>query len=115
MYQFLYDYNKPKYRKNAILLYMDTDSFIIEIKTKNIFEDMKEDLHLFDTSDYQKSHPCYSDKNEKRVGKFKDELKGVPISEECGLRSKMYAYKYNNINKELNQCNLKEEKEIIKI
>ena len=64
---------------------------------------------------YQKSHPCYSDKNEKRVGKFKDELKGVPISEECGLRSKMYAYKYNNINKELNPCNLKEEKEITQI
>ena len=53
---------------------------VIEIKTKNIFEDMKEDLHLFDTSDYQKSHPCYTDKRKKVIGKFKDELKGVPIS-----------------------------------
>src|SRR3977135_4532256 len=85
MYQFLYDYIKPKYPgKYSTLLYMDTDSFIIEIKTKDIFEDMKEDLQLFDTSDYPKSHPCYSDKRKKVIGKFKHELNGVLISEYCG-------------------------------
>jgi hypothetical protein len=96
---------------------MDTDSFIIEIKTENIFEDMKQDLQLFDTSDYQKSHPCYSDARKKVIGKFKDELKGIPISEFCGLRSKMYAHTHNNENKELKYTppELNEEKEITKI
>ena len=33
MYQFWYDYVKPKYGKKAKLCYMDTDSFIVYIKT----------------------------------------------------------------------------------
>ena len=33
MYEFWYDYIKPKYQDNAELCYMDTDSFIIHIKT----------------------------------------------------------------------------------
>ena len=33
MYGFCYDYIKPKYQNNAKLCCMDTDSFIIHIKT----------------------------------------------------------------------------------
>ena len=33
IYEFWYDYIKPKYQYNAKLCYMDTDSFIIHIKT----------------------------------------------------------------------------------
>ena len=33
MYEFWYDYVKPKYGKKAKLCYMDTDSFIMLIKT----------------------------------------------------------------------------------
>ena len=36
MYEFWYDYIKPKYRNNAKLCYMDTDSFIINIKTEDL-------------------------------------------------------------------------------
>ena len=32
MYEFWYDYVKPKYRENAKLCYMDTDSFIVHLK-----------------------------------------------------------------------------------
>ena len=32
MYEFLYDYVKPKYNEKAKLCYMDTDSFIVYIK-----------------------------------------------------------------------------------
>ena len=35
MYEFWYDYIKPKYQNNAKLCYMDTDSFIIHIKTED--------------------------------------------------------------------------------
>ena len=44
-----------------------------------------------DTSDYPENHPCFSLKNKKVLGKFKDELAGVPLAEFVGLRPKMYA------------------------
>ena len=37
MYQFWYDYIKPKYKNNAKLCYMDTDSFIIHINTEDLY------------------------------------------------------------------------------
>ena len=44
MYKFWYDYIKPKYDKKAKLCYMDTDSFIIHIKTKNFYKDIANDV-----------------------------------------------------------------------
>ena len=38
MYEFWYDYIKPKYQDKAKLCYMDTDSFAIHIKTEDIYE-----------------------------------------------------------------------------
>ena len=37
MYEFWYDYMKPKYNDNVRLCYMDTDSFVLHIKKKKIF------------------------------------------------------------------------------
>ena len=37
MYEFWYDYVKPKYKDNAKLCYMDTDSFVINIFTEYFF------------------------------------------------------------------------------
>ena len=51
MYEFWYDYFKPKYSDKAKLCYMDTDSFVINIFTKDFFEDIKNDVERwFDTS-----------------------------------------------------------------
>ena len=36
MYEFWYDYVKPKYGENAKLCFMDTKSFIVHIKTEDI-------------------------------------------------------------------------------
>ena len=44
MYQFWYDYIKPKYQEKAKLCYMDTDSFIIYIKTEDFYEDIANDV-----------------------------------------------------------------------
>ena len=38
MYEFWYGYIKPKYQENANLCYMDTASFIINIKTEDFYE-----------------------------------------------------------------------------
>ena len=40
MYEFWYDYMKPKYNDNVKLCYMDTNSFIMNIKTNNFYEDI---------------------------------------------------------------------------
>ena len=37
MYKFWYDYMKPKYGNKAKLCYMDTDSFIMNIKTNDFY------------------------------------------------------------------------------
>lgn len=91
MYDFHYNHIKKNYGNDAKLLFTDTDSLTYHIKTDDIYSDMKKDLQLFDTSDYPKDHPCYSVSNKKVIGKFKDETNGSPISEFCGLRSKMYS------------------------
>ena len=53
MYYFYYDYLKPKYKENVTLMYIDTDSFVLEIETCEFFEDIKDDLkEWFDTSGY---------------------------------------------------------------
>ena len=44
MYEFWYDYIKPKYGENAKRCYMDTDSFIVHAKTKDIYKGIAEDV-----------------------------------------------------------------------
>ena len=53
MYEFWYGYMKPKYGYNVKLCYMDTDSFIIHIKTEDFYKDIADDVEKrFDTSNY---------------------------------------------------------------
>ena len=52
MYEFWYEYIKPKYKDKARLCYMDTNSFI-SIKTEDFYEDIVYDVEKwFDTSNY---------------------------------------------------------------
>ena len=44
MYEFWYDYIKPRYQNNAKLCYMDTGSCIIRIKTEDFFKDIVNDV-----------------------------------------------------------------------
>ena len=58
MHEFWYDYIKPKYQNNAKLCYMDTDSFIIYIKTEDVYEYIADDVKKrFDTSNYEINRP----------------------------------------------------------
>ena len=55
MYEFWYDYIKPKYGDKARLCYMDTDSFVINIKLEDFYKDIDSDVERwFDTSNYDK-------------------------------------------------------------
>ena len=76
MYEFWYDYVKPKYDEKAKLCYMDTDSFIVHVKTKDIYKDIAEDVEkIFDTSNVEINRPLPKGKNNKVIGLMKRELR----------------------------------------
>ena len=64
MYEFLYDYVKPKHGENTKLCYMDTDSFIVHVKADDIYKDLVEDGETrFDFSNFEKDRPLPKEKN----------------------------------------------------
>ena len=93
MYESWYDYIKPKYYDNAKLCYMDTDSFIIDIKTEDFYKDIADNFKKkFDASNYEVNRPLPTGKNKKVIGLMKDELGGKIITEFAALRPKTYSY-----------------------
>ena len=95
MYDFHYNYIKPKYGSRAKLLFTDTDSFLYEIQTEDFYKDISGDVKdRFDTSNYPENHPSGipTGINNKVLGMFKDEEAGDIIKEFVGLRSKLYSY-----------------------
>ena len=42
----MHDYVKPKYGENSKLCYMDIDTFIVHVKTDNIYKDTAEDFEI---------------------------------------------------------------------
>jgi hypothetical protein len=91
MYDFHYNYVMKKYGNKAKLLFTDTDSLCYELQTKDLFKDMKEDIHMFDNSDFPKDHYCFDESNKKVIGKFKLETLDKVATEFIGLRSKLYS------------------------
>ena len=90
MYEFLYDFIKPKYQNNAKLCYMDTDSFIINIKTENFYKDIADDVEKrFDKSNYEVNRPLPKGKNKKVIGLIKDELRGKIMTDLYQLGQKL--------------------------
>ena len=66
MYEFWYDYMKPKYGDNVKLCYMDTDSFIMNIKTEDFYKDIANDVEKrFDTSNYEVDRPLSTERIKK--------------------------------------------------
>ena len=96
MYDFHYNYIKPKYGDKAKLLFTDTDSLMYEIETEDFYKDISGNVkNRFDTSDYPKNHPSGipTGINKKVLGMFKDEAAGKIIKEFVGLRAKLYSFK----------------------
>ena len=93
MYEFWYDYMKPKYANNVKLCYIDTDSFIININTNYFYKDISNDVeNRFNTSNYEVNRPLPTGKNKKIIGLMKDELGGKIITEFVILRPKTYSF-----------------------
>ena len=97
------------------LCYTDTDSFIINIKTEDFYEDIADDGEKrFDPSDYENERPLPTGKNKKVIGLMKDKLGGGIITEFIALRPKTYAHLIDLDSevkkaKETKTCVIKEE------
>ena len=90
MYDFFYGFLKPIYGDNIRLLYTDTDSLIIFVKTENFYEDVVSYIDKFDTSNYAIDNIHNIPITNSVVGKFKDEMKGRVIKSFYGLSAKTY-------------------------
>ena len=85
MYEFWYDYVKPKYGKKAKLCWKDTDSFIVYIKTDDIYKDIAVNVET---------------KLETWINVIKDESGGKIMTKLVELRAKTYRYSINDGNED---------------
>ena len=82
MYELWYDYMKLKYGDNVKLGPMDTDSFIMHIKTEDFYKNIADDGEKpFDTSNYEVNRPLLKGNNKNVIVLMKNEL-GVKIMTE---------------------------------
>ena len=89
MYEFCYDHVKQLYGEKVELCYMDAETFIVYIKTDDIYKDIAEDVQTWlDTSDYELDRPFH-----------KHDL-GEVIMKEFALRVKIYSYVSDNNNED---------------
>ena len=74
MYETYYDILQTYFRmENIQLLYMDTDSFILSVNTKDLIKNLKNFENISDFTNLNKSHELFDNKNKKVIGKFKKE------------------------------------------
>ena len=103
MYDYFYNHLKARYGDKLTLLATDTDSFMYYVETDDVYKDMFQNLHLYDTSNYPTDNPLYSLERKKNLGKMKDELGGIPMKEFVALRPKMYSFIYHKNDTEINE------------
>ena len=76
---------------------MDTDSFIIHIKTEDFYKDTADDVEKrFDTSSYECNRPLAIGENKRIIGLIKDKLGEKNMTQFVALRPKTYSYLMNH-------------------
>ena len=81
-------------KENIQSHYIDNNSFIISVNTKDLIKELK-NLNILNKSD-----ELFSNKNKKVIGKFKKETpKNGIIDQFVCLRSKMYSFKCRDDSK----------------
>ena len=74
---------------------MDTDSFILSIKTRDLINDLEYFKDDFDFSELDPSHELYNSINKKVIGKMKLETSPIiELDNFVALRSKSYPFSY---------------------
>ena len=100
MYQSYYDVFVPHFgAENISLCFSDTDSFLFQVNTNNLLNDMIKLKTFFDFSKYPQDHVLYDNSKANHLFYFKDELCGkAAITHFVGLRPKCYSMQIKNYN-----------------
>lgn len=93
IYEFFYGYLKANYGDRVNLCYTDTDSACALIYTQNFYGDMKNNVQVFDTSNFPKNNIHGIVVKPSEIGKMKDEYAGRIIETFLGTGSKAYYVK----------------------
>ncbi|XP_015370403.1 PREDICTED: uncharacterized protein LOC107166318 [Diuraphis noxia] len=81
MYDYHYNLMRRHYNDSIRLMYMDTDSLVYRVHTKDFYKDLVDNptlLERMDTPNHPVTHPCYDGTRKKIPGLFKDETAGLP-------------------------------------
>ena len=112
MYEFYYHKLQPYYNNNdnskIKLHYMDTDSFILSIKTGDLIKDLEYFKNDFDFSELDPCHELYDTTNKKVIGKMKIEISPIiELDNFVALRSKSYSFSYGSAQKTIQKAKQK--------
>ena len=100
MYEFYYHKLQPFNNNKTKLHYMDTDSFILRIKTGGLIKDLEYFKNDFDFSELDGNHELYDTINKKVIGKMKIETSPIiELDNFVALRSKSYYFSYGATQK----------------
>ena len=100
MYELYYHKLQPYYNNNVKVHYMDTDSFILSIKTGDLIKDLEYFKNDFDFSELDEKHELYDTNNKKVIGEMKIETSPITeLDNFVALRSKFYSFSYKTFKK----------------
>jgi hypothetical protein len=100
MMRFHYDVIEKDFKNRYNLLYSDTDSFVYEIITDDIYDWIKEKKSLFDLSESVRPD-MVDNENKKKLGMMKDELKTLIMKEFISLNPKVYSMTFKDDDGEM--------------
>jgi len=106
MMDFHYNVIQKEFPDNHNLIYDDTDSLVYEIITPDLYDWIRKNKNYFDLSD-SLMPDLKDDTNKKVIGKFKDEMNSLIITDFIALNPKVYSINYIKKNEITNKKTLK--------
>ena len=93
MYDLFYNVLKKNYGSSVSLIYMDTDSFLLEFKDIDVYDELSKKplCDIFDTSNFDVNHKLSSVENKGKLGLLKSETAEKALKEVICLSPKCYS------------------------
>ena len=95
MFSYYHDVLKKSFGDRVKLLYTDTDSFVIELRTRDLYADLSVISHTLDTSNFPRENHylsgLFTNDYNSELFYFKSEVGGDDIVAFIALRAKVYS------------------------